>query len=49
MSERVESWIATTASKYWNEVVQSYINLFQPRLNRHNTGSQIALDVLQQK
>ena len=46
VSERVESSIATTLSKYWNRIVSSYISdICQPSLNRHNTRSKMVLDI----
>ena len=45
-SVKVESCVATTVFKNWNGTVPSYINdISHPSLNRHNTGSQMTLDI----
>ena len=48
-SERVESCIATSISKYWTGIVESYINKFKLSYDRHNTRSQTALDMTLRK
>ena len=46
VSERVQYCIATTVFRYWNGIVPTYINdMFKPSYNRHNTRSQLELDV----
>ena len=50
VSERVESCIVRLFFKYYNGIVPSYINdMFKPSSNKYNTGSQMALDISQQK
>ena len=39
LSERVEFCIKTTVLKFWNGIVQSYINMFKPSCNRDNARS----------
>ena len=48
--EKEESCIASPVFRYWNSIVPSYINdMFKPSFNKHNTRSQMALDIPLQK
>ena len=50
VSDRVEYYIANTVFKYWNGILQGYINkMFKPSLFRYSTRSQMALDITLRK
>ena len=46
----VDICIATTVFKFWNQLTPSYFkDIFTPSFNKHNTTSQMALDIPLQK
>ena len=46
VEHRVELCTATTLLKFWNQLIPSYFqDIFTPTFNKHNTRSQMALDI----